>query len=109
MGVGQHKTVLKITGFEDKDISKMMQFPATKRELLDKLQVEVIVFEDRVKVKAVFPVKPIVNQLCTSLCRITKAGHMEMGHSRIEHLGNLLYLSDLGWKTPLNPRMTAYI
>ena len=51
-----HKTVLKIVGFEDKDISKVVQFPATRRELLDKLQVRAIVF----------PIEPIYCQKCTS-------------------------------------------
>jgi len=54
-----HKTALKIIGFEDKDITGIMHFPATRRELLDMLQVRLVVFMDRVEVKAVFPIKPI--------------------------------------------------
>ncbi len=61
-----HKTVLSLVGFEDKDISDVMHFPATKRELLDLLQVRLVAFEDRVEVKAVFPVEPIDRLLCTS-------------------------------------------
>jgi len=57
---------LKIVGFEGKDISKVVQFPATRRELLDKLQVRVIVFRDRIEVKAVFPIEPIYCHKCTS-------------------------------------------
>jgi len=61
-----HKIALKIADFEDEDISKAVHFPATRRELLDKLQVRVIVFRDRIKVKAVFPIEPIYYQKCTS-------------------------------------------
>jgi len=63
-----HKNVLKIVGFEDKDISKIVQFPAAKREVLDQLGVKVVVYPDRVEVKAaVFDVEPIDGQLCTSI------------------------------------------
>jgi len=61
-----HKTALKIVGFEDKSISKAVYFPATRRELLDKLQVRVVVFPDRIEVKAVFPIEAIYYQKCTS-------------------------------------------
>jgi len=61
-----HETVLKLVGFEDKDITEAMRFPSTKRELLDMLQVKLVAFEDRVEVNAVFPVEPIECLLCTS-------------------------------------------
>ena len=61
-----HETVLKIVGFEDKDISTALHFPATRRELLDLLQVKLVVFLDRIEVKAVFPIAPIDYQKCTS-------------------------------------------
>jgi len=61
-----HKTALQIAGFEDRDISKLMGFPATRRELLDKLQVRAIVFHDRIEVKALFPIEDIYCQECTS-------------------------------------------
>jgi site-specific DNA recombinase len=64
-----HKRVLKIVGFEDKDISKAVQFPATKREMLDQLGVRLVVFLDRVEVKAVFDIEPIAIPLCTSTSR----------------------------------------
>jgi site-specific DNA recombinase len=64
-----HKNVLKIVGFEDKDISKAVQFPATKRELLDQLGVRLVVFPDRVEIKSVFEIEPIESQLCTSTSR----------------------------------------
>jgi nitrogen regulatory protein PII len=54
-----HTTVLKILGFGDKELSQIMHFPATKCELLDKLKVRLVVFEDRIEVKAVFPVGAI--------------------------------------------------
>jgi hypothetical protein len=57
-----HTTALRIVGFESKDLSKMLHFPATKRELLDILQARVVVFNDRVEVKALFPIEPIDNQ-----------------------------------------------
>jgi len=53
-------------GSENTDLSKLMRFPATRRELLDKLQVWVVVFEDRTEVKAVFPIAPIYSQKFTS-------------------------------------------
>jgi len=65
-----HKTALRIVGFEDKDITKIMNFPATKRELLDLLQVRVVVFMDRIEVKALFPIEPINCQLLRSACRL---------------------------------------
>ncbi len=54
-----HKTALKIVGFEDKDASNILHFPATRRELLDLLQVRVVVFIDRIEINAVFPIEPI--------------------------------------------------
>lgn len=39
-----------------------MQFPASQRELLDRLQVKLVVFDDRVEVKALFPIEPIYCQ-----------------------------------------------
>ncbi|MBA7690645.1 hypothetical protein ES703_99176 [subsurface metagenome] len=59
-----HKTALKIIGFEDKDITGIMHFPATRRELLDMLQVRIVVFMDRAEIKAVFPIEPIECQSC---------------------------------------------
>ena len=62
-----HQTVLKILGLDNEDISKAMQFPSTRRELLDKLQVRVVVFsEKRIEINAVFPIDPIICQKCTS-------------------------------------------
>jgi site-specific DNA recombinase len=58
-----HKTASTIIGFEDKELTSILSFPATKREVLDLLQVRLIAFADRVEVKAIFPIKSIANQL----------------------------------------------
>jgi len=71
-----HQNTLRIVGFEDKDISKAVEFPATKRELLDMLQVRLLVFPDRVEVKAVLPIEPIGCQLCSSACQAGCLGLM---------------------------------
>lgn len=68
-----HETALQIAGFEDRDASKVMGFPATRRELLDKLQAQIVVFHDRIDVKAIVPVEPINCQKCTPTCR--RGGH----------------------------------
>jgi hypothetical protein len=52
--------VLKMLGLDNVDMTKVFQFPSTKRELLDKLQVRVVIFSDRAEVNAVFPIAPIV-------------------------------------------------
>jgi hypothetical protein len=62
-----HKTALQILNLDDESLSKIMAFPATKRELLDKLQVRLMVFEDRIEVVAVFPVAPIDYQKCNPM------------------------------------------
>jgi len=61
-----HEIVLRLAGFEDKDVSKAVSFPATKRELLDMLQVRLVAYDDRVEVSAIFTVEPIKHLLCTS-------------------------------------------
>jgi len=72
-----HRTALQITGFEDQDASRVMGFPATRRELLDKLQAQVVVFHDRIEVKAIFLVEPINCQKCTPTSR--RGGHRGWG------------------------------
>jgi len=66
MGNEPHDTVLGLVDIDDKEITSIMQFPASRRELLDRLQVKVVVFDDRVEVKALFPITPISSQKCTS-------------------------------------------
>lgn len=61
-----HEIVLRLAGFEDKDITEAVSFPATKRELLDMLQARLIAYEDRIEVNAIFTVEPIKRLLCTS-------------------------------------------
>ncbi len=63
---GPHSVALKLVGFEDADLSKSAGFPTSRRQLLDKLQVRLSVFNDRVEVKSLFPVEPVGVQLCTS-------------------------------------------
>ncbi len=55
----------KILGLDNIDITETFQFPSTRRELLDKLQVRVVVFPGRIEVNAVFPIDPIVCQKYT--------------------------------------------
>jgi len=64
-----HKTALRVVGFEDRELSKIMGFSASKRELLDRLQVRLVAFVDRIEVKALFPIEPVDIQLCTSTKR----------------------------------------
>jgi hypothetical protein len=54
-----HKVALKVVGFEDKELSQTLGFPASKRELFDKLQVKLIVFSDRIEINGLFPIQPI--------------------------------------------------
>ncbi|MGD1119800.1 MAG: recombinase family protein [Dehalococcoidales bacterium] len=56
---GPHQIALKVVGFEDKTLSDTLGFPASKRELLDKLQVKLVVFSDRIEVNGLFPIQPI--------------------------------------------------
>jgi hypothetical protein len=58
-----HNTVLKLLGFGDTELSDKMQFPTTQRELFDKLRL--VVFKDKIEVKAIFPMPDIKNQECT--------------------------------------------
>jgi hypothetical protein len=58
-----HQVALKVVGFEDKELGKTLGFPTSKRELLDKLQVKLVVLNDRIEVKGLFPIQPINLQL----------------------------------------------
>jgi site-specific DNA recombinase len=57
-----HQTALKVISLEEKDLGSLIQFSTSWRELLDELQVRLVVFDDRVEVKALFPVEPIYRQ-----------------------------------------------
>ena len=66
-----HKHALTLVDLEDEETSRIMSFPATKRELLDMLQVRLVAFEDRIELKAIFPVGHINRQLCRSPTLVT--------------------------------------
>jgi site-specific DNA recombinase len=61
-----HQVALKVVGFEDRRLGDALGFPASRRELLDKLKVKLVVFNDRIEVNGLFPIQPIDIQLCTS-------------------------------------------
>jgi hypothetical protein len=61
-----HKTVLNLVLLENKELTNLIGFPASKRELFDILQLKVTVFDDRIDVNSIFPIDPIRRQLCTS-------------------------------------------
>ena len=56
-----HHKVRKLLELGDSDLSEGMQFPTTQRELFDKLQLRLIVFKDKIEVKAIFPMPDILN------------------------------------------------
>jgi site-specific DNA recombinase len=60
-----HKNVLKLLDIGNGELSDTMQFPTTQRELFDKLQLRLVVFKDKIEVKAIFPMPDIQNQECT--------------------------------------------
>ena len=61
-----HEIILKILGLGYGELSEEMQFPLTQRELFDKIQLRLIVFKDKIEVKAAFPIPDIMPQECTS-------------------------------------------
>jgi hypothetical protein len=61
-----HKVTLRVVGFGDREISDMRKFPGTKRDMLNKLQMRLVVFNDRIEVDGLFPIEPINIQSCTS-------------------------------------------
>jgi len=58
-----HKMVLTIINLEDSSTTSVLGIPANRRGFLDLFQVRVVVFMDRVEVKAVLPIEPIEYQL----------------------------------------------
>ena len=64
-----HDEALKLVEKDDPGQSKAEGFPTSKRQMLDKLQVRLSVFDNRVEVKSLFPVEPIGIQPCTSARR----------------------------------------
>jgi site-specific DNA recombinase len=63
-----HDDVLALVNSENKETAKEKQFPGTRRDLLDFLQVRLMVFTDRIEIKAIFPIEPIKNQLFAPDC-----------------------------------------
>lgn len=63
-----HRVVRQIVNLEDKEISSIMQFPASRREMLDHLQIRVVVFGDRAEVKGILPIEGIESLSCSSGC-----------------------------------------
>ncbi|MGA9695206.1 MAG: hypothetical protein WBQ62_02220, partial [Dehalococcoidales bacterium] len=60
-----HTRILQMLSLGYSELSEEMQFPLTQRELFDKLQLRLMVFKDKIEVKAVFPMPDILNQECT--------------------------------------------
>ena len=44
-----------MAGFEDGELSQTSGFPTSRRQLFDKLQVKLAVFNDRIEVNSLFP------------------------------------------------------
>lgn len=65
-----HEAALRIIGIDNEELSEVMFFPTTKRQILDKLQVRLVVFPDRIEIKAVFPIQPIDSQLLQPAYRL---------------------------------------
>jgi site-specific DNA recombinase len=55
-----HNNILSILGMGDSDFSDFIQFPTTHRKLYDELQLRLIVFKDKIEVKAIFPIPDIL-------------------------------------------------
>jgi site-specific DNA recombinase len=49
------KPIIKIYGFEEIDVIESLPSPVLKRQILDKLQVKLVVFTDRIEVKCQIP------------------------------------------------------
>jgi len=59
--------VLRILGLDNVDMTEVLQSPSTRRGLLDKLQVRVVVFSDGMEVNAIFSIDPVICQKRTLL------------------------------------------
>jgi site-specific DNA recombinase len=64
-----HEAIFRLLGSDNESLSKEVGFPTTQRELMRKLRVQVMVFEDRINIKSIFPMEPIGKQMCTSTYR----------------------------------------
>ncbi len=72
---GPHEKALTLIGFGNKTLSDTMGFPTSKRDLFNKLQMRLVVFNDRIEINGLFPIEPINIQLCTSTERRLGVGH----------------------------------
>lgn len=61
-----HRTVQNLVKLEDRELTGRFGFPASRRELIDKLQLKVVVFDDRIEINSIFSIDPIRKQLCIS-------------------------------------------
>jgi len=61
-----HQAALKVVGFDDATIGNTLGFPASKQDMFNKLQMKLVVFNDRIEINTLFPIEPINIQYCTS-------------------------------------------
>ena len=52
------KPAIKIYGFEDINLTESLTSPTLQRQILDKIQVKLVVFNDRIEVKCQIPIEP---------------------------------------------------
>ncbi|HEY90512.1 MAG TPA: recombinase family protein [Dehalococcoidia bacterium] len=62
---GPHQVALKVVGLEDRRLGTTTGFPASKREMLDRLNVRLFVFNHGMEVNALFPIEPIGSLSCS--------------------------------------------
>jgi site-specific DNA recombinase len=63
-----HEAIFEAIESKDGDKAKHKYFPKNKREVLDLLQVRLMVYTDRIEIKAIFPIEPIIKQLSEPDC-----------------------------------------
>jgi hypothetical protein len=62
------KYILTILGLEDLEVSKIMAFPATRREFYDRLKLRLVVYPDRIEAEPHFTIKLDDHQSGSSDC-----------------------------------------
>ena len=55
-----HQVALKVVGFTNKALSDIMGFPTTKRDMFNKLQMRLVVFNDRIEVNGKQPIDLLI-------------------------------------------------
>jgi len=63
-----HEAMFEAIELKDGDKVKHKHFPKNKREVLDLLHVQLMVYTDRIEIKAIFPIEPIKKQLSEPDC-----------------------------------------